>query len=210
MLALEEDDAVQLAALCAALPEARIVLIGAAALGLHVELPRTTADVDLVIALASPAFAAIARELGWSQDPRIPIRFRGPGAFRADVLAVTPADLACGSLEFEGGDRRMSLAGFDLVFAHAAPLALGDSASIAVASLATLVLLKMVAWLDRPDRRKDLADIGAALEGALAPDDERRWDRALALPDDYHAQSAFFLGRSVAEDRKSTRLNSSH
>lgn len=92
----------------------------------------------------------------------------------------------------------MSLLGFDLVLAHATPQPLDDSLTIDVANLPTLALLKMVAWLDRPDRQKDLADLGAALEGALEPDDERRWDRSLGLPDDYRLQSAFFLGQCLA------------
>ncbi|MBL8722181.1 MAG: nucleotidyl transferase AbiEii/AbiGii toxin family protein [Myxococcales bacterium] len=197
MRTLVERDVTHLAALRRASPTSRVVLIGAAALGLHVELPRTTVDVDLVMVLQSDAFDSIAEALGWSQDPRLPIRFHGRDGFRADVLSITLDDLQRDAIEF-ADDRTMSLLGFDLVLAHATPQPLDDSLTIDVANLPTLALLKMVAWLDRPDRQKDLADLGAALEGALEPDDERRWDRSLGLPDDYRLQSAFFLGQCLA------------
>lgn len=70
-----------------------------------------------------------------------------------------------------------------------------------VASLASLVVLKIVAWLDRPHApTKDLGDLAAVLGNALADDDDRRWDdthpvAASALA--FDEQSPFFMGLAV-------------
>lgn len=70
-----------------------------------------------------------------------------------------------------------------------------------VASLASLTVLKLVAWLDRPlEREKDLDDFMHALRYALPQDADCRWDTdhpvgASGL--DVDGQSAFFVGLEV-------------
>jgi predicted nucleotidyltransferase len=98
----------------------------------------------------------------------------------------------------------MSLIGFDLALDYAAPVLVpGHAQTVYVASLASLVVLKMVAWVERPFiRNKDLGDLAILLEQALAADDDRRWDRAHPLGAaqlEYDQQSPFFVGLSVAD-----------
>jgi predicted nucleotidyltransferase len=64
--------------------------------------------------------------------------------------------------------------------------------------LGSLIMLKMMAWLDRPhERGKDLEDFRRVLDYALGEDDECRWDsqhpvgsRDLA----HDEQAAFYAG----------------
>jgi predicted nucleotidyltransferase len=55
------------------------------------------------------------------------------------------------------------------------------------------VVLKMVAFLDRPEREDDLTDIAQVLERYLGPTDERRF----TLPTDYHNACAFAVGSDI-------------
>ena len=61
--------------------EAGFVLVGAAALGFHVNMTwRRTADLDLVLALPMEALSAtVARVPGWSRDERREHRWIAPG-----------------------------------------------------------------------------------------------------------------------------------
>lgn len=102
-------------------------------------------------------------------------RWYGPAHFRADIIPATRELLDAGSVQIEDG-APMSLVGFDLAFDHAVAAALpGATATVRVASLPAILVLKMVAWLDRPyERTKDLGDIAVVLADALGEDDDRR------------------------------------
>lgn len=66
--------------------------------------------------------------------------------------------------------------GFRLAFADAAPVELVPGTEVRVASLRSLVMLKMAAYLDRPwERDSDLADIAHILSEFVQPADEERW-----------------------------------
>lgn len=184
-------------------PTLCFVLVGAAALAHHVPLSRSTADIDLAMAVSPDDLDAVLGACGWVRDPRMLQRWRGPDDVVVDVLPVSPSLLAAGEVRFGDGDFVMSLVGFDLAIRDAVRVAIPASEEcVEVASLAALVVLKIVAWLDRPyDRTKDLADLAHVLTHALPHDDERRWD-----PDhpvylsgvEHAAQSAFFVGTEVA------------
>jgi predicted nucleotidyltransferase len=203
-LAISAAHARVLADLRSKWPSVNVVVIGAAALGHHIELTRTTRDVDLAVAVELDAIADLVEPLGWTRDPKVPIRWHGPDGFHADVLPATPDVLEKGEVRFEHADRAMNLLGFDLAFEHATEVALvGTAETIRVASLATIVVLKMVAWLDRPaERTKDLGDLASILEQALSKDDACRWDsdhpvRASQIP--FDLQSSYFAGMTVGE-----------
>jgi hypothetical protein len=53
--------------------------------------------------------------------------------------------------------------------------------------------MKMVAFLDRPDREDDLTDIVQVVEGYLGRIDDRRWKLSI----DFDNMSAFALGMDV-------------
>jgi predicted nucleotidyltransferase len=185
-------------------PNVKFVVIGAAAVGHYVRLARPTADVDLAIAVGEHDLNELLGTLGWKRDPRMLQRWHGPDGFMVDALPASAELLRAGRVRFDGGDVEMSLIGFDLALDHAVPVLVpGYAQPVYVASLAALVVLKMVAWVERPFlRNKDLGDLAILLEQALAADDDRRWDAAHpvgAAQLEYDQQSPFFVGLSVAE-----------
>jgi predicted nucleotidyltransferase len=198
-LKLDEDQAREIARLRERTPGARCAVIGAVAIGHHVPLPRQTRDVDLVIELGGEELTQLLTGLAWKPDPRHLQRWTGRGNFVADVLPATPTSVAAGRRAPDGKDIAMSFAGFDLLFEHATEIQIpGQNAKVYVASLGTLVVLKVAAWLDRPyDRYKDLNDIGTILASALPEDDARRWD--IPIPGDFEDQSPRFVGQQVGQ-----------
>ncbi|CAN5852044.1 hypothetical protein BH11MYX4_BH11MYX4_28560 [soil metagenome] len=176
----------------------RLVVIGATALHHHVKLPRPTADIDLVIVAELQEISELLASHDWERDKRTWQRWSRDGSL-LDVLPATPRVLEAGVVQVEGDEREMSMVGFDLALEHVVAVSIpGSHETVDLASLAAIVVLKMVAWLDRPHQRhKDLGDIACALVGALDDFDERRWVSPLA---DVHSeqQSAFFLGSEVA------------
>jgi predicted nucleotidyltransferase len=188
-----------LLALARSEPARRVVIIGAAALGHHVPLVRGTADVDLVIVAEAEEIAVLLASLGWERDATQKQRWRDRGHNAVDVLPASASVIAAGKVTLADDERVLSTVGFDLVLAHASDVAIpGTDSNVEVASLATIVVLKMVAWLDRPDeRQKDLEDLGRVFEAAIDDWDDRRWEVPLADLE-HEVQSAFFVGREVA------------
>jgi predicted nucleotidyltransferase len=160
---------------------------------------RQTHDVDLVIELGGKELTELLTGLAWKQDPRHQQRWVGGGNFVADVLPASLPSVAAGRLALDRKDSAMSFTGFDLLFDHAIEIQIpGQDATVHVASLGTLVVLKVAAWRDRPyDRYKDLNDIGTILASALPQDDARRWD--IPIPGDFEDQSPRFVGQQVGQ-----------
>jgi predicted nucleotidyltransferase len=162
-----------------------LVLVGAVALGNHLPLQRTTADIDLALLVSPADIVPLLTTLGWRRDEHMRQRWYGPAHFRADIIPATRELVATGTVQIDEG-ATMSLVGFDLAFEHAVAADLpGTSASVRVASLPAILVLKMVAWLDRPsERTKDLGDIAAVLTEALGETTtgvgtpRTRWSRA--------------------------------
>src|SRR5690242_15296065 len=76
----------------------RVVVIGAAALGHHVPLERTTADIDLVIVAAQERIDTLLESLDWKQDVKQRQRWRDDQNNVIDVLPGTPDVIAAGAL----------------------------------------------------------------------------------------------------------------
>lgn len=209
------EHAVQLARLREHEARPDFVVVGAAALGHHVPLQRKTNDVDLALVVAPNEIAAMLVSLRWEQDASVAHRWRGPDGFRADVLPATPELIDAGAVSFDRGTRSMSLVGFDLAFEHASEVDLpGTATTVKVASLASIVVLKIVAWLDRPyERTRDLGDLATVFREALGDDDDRRWDQANPVGSsglDFDDQSPFIVGldvSAIAEDVHRTRID---
>ncbi|MCK6572655.1 nucleotidyl transferase AbiEii/AbiGii toxin family protein [Myxococcota bacterium] len=200
-LPISPAHAAQLAALLGAASQVRVVVVGATALGYHLPLPRDTKDVDLAVAVAVDDVPTLMAAVGWARDPDEVQRWNGPEAFRVDVVPASAELVEQGEVRLDAGAHRMSLVGFDLVFRHAERVTLpGTSVAIDVAALSTLVVLKMVAFLDRPHARaRDLGDLDHVLRNALSEDDDRRWDEPLITAGvEFDCQSAYFMGREVA------------
>src|SRR5690606_35387484 len=82
---------------------------------------------------------------------------------------------------------------------HALPLEIAPGLSIGLAPLAVIVLLKMVAYLDRPaERERDLGDIAHIVTTYLEDDDERHWASETYYPS-FDEAGAYVLGRDLGE-----------
>lgn len=174
------------------------MVIGAVALNHHVPLERSTADVDFVIVAEAEDIAVLLRSLHWEPDLQQEHRWRDRQRNAVDVLPANAEVIAAGKVTLEREERVLSTIGFDLALEHASPVAIpGTDRVVDVASLAAIVVLKMVAWLDRPhERQRDLKDLGRVFETALDDWDDRRWQVPLADLE-HEVQAAFFVGQQV-------------
>lgn len=196
-----------LAALSRGKDRPRFVIIGAVALGHHIPLARATADVDLALVAEPDEVDSLLRMAGWLRDGRMPQRWHDNAGSKVDVLPATSRLIEAGSISFDG-TTRMSLVGFDLALEHTVRVAVpGYQLDVEVARLAALVVLKIVAWLDRPqERTKDLGDLGRMLTSALDEMDDRRWQAPLA-GEKFDEQSPIFVGREVSAIAREIHLD---
>jgi predicted nucleotidyltransferase len=179
-----------------------VVLIGAAALGCHFEMTwRRTNDLDLTFVAEPEQIADELRALGWIRDLRIEHRWTSTFGTRVDVLPASPALLAAGTHVFSETGQSMNLAAFALALAHYVALELEPGLSVDVASVPTIAVLKMAAWLDRlGERDRDLEDLAHIFDEYLSADDPRRWgDDLIEAGVPYEHQSAFVVGQDIAE-----------
>jgi predicted nucleotidyltransferase len=174
----------------------RFVVVGASALLQYLPLPRTTNDIDLAIAANDERINALLRSHTWAPDPRHSRRWIS-GQEIVDVVPATPELLAAGSIPTDG-DRELSLLGFDLALEHTSPV-LWHGRQMELATLPVLVVLKMIAWLDRPyERLKDLGDLARVFERGLDDFAPVRWEPPLAdLPAE--DQCPVFFGQRVRQ-----------
>jgi predicted nucleotidyltransferase len=174
------------------------VIIGATALGFYIEMQwRKTSDVDLVVAIERDDFpgALVDRE-GWRQTANKEHEFTSPRGAKIDILPAGEALIAAGRITWQSG-KVMSLAGMDLAFAHGSPQVTIDGGSVLVAPPPVVVILKMAAFCDGPDRReRDLEDIAHLLQSYEADNDERWWSLVLNVSND-DFPSAYLLGLDV-------------
>jgi predicted nucleotidyltransferase len=118
---------------------------------------------------------------------------------KVDFIPAGPALLASRRIVWPGTGFEMSLVGFQHVFTRCSPVEIAPGVLLQVASVPVIILLKMVAYLDRPfERADDLKDIAQVVPNYLAADDERRWtDEVFAAGVDFDGASAFVLGRDL-------------
>lgn len=172
------------------------VLIGANALAVQVDLEwRQTNDLDFVLSVPLEDYpAGLAALPGWRRRPREGEHaWLSPSGVKVDVVPAGPGLLEAGSLTWPESGHRMNLVGTRLAFDHHVRVAIDGRRSVRVATTPAIVVLKMAAFLDRPDREDDLTDIAQVVERYLGPIDDRRW----ALPVDFDNASAFALGLDV-------------
>ena len=94
----------------------------------------------------------------------------------------------------------MNLVGFRLAFEHAGYIEVERGLSVSVAPTEVIVLLKMVAYLDRPYARdRDLGDIAHILDDFIPATDGRRYgDDVFDADLTFEEVSPFLLGRRLA------------
>jgi len=179
---------------------ADLVIIGAIAYQVHFpgEL-RHTGDIDFAVALDLNEFAELERRLqrdGWIQFANREHRWRSAQGTIMDLLPAGPKLREAKQVTWPVSQFTMSLVGFEHVFTGAQPVEFSPDLTLKVISSTALMLLKIVAFMDDPQRRvKDLDDIRGLLTQYEA-DSERLFsdvviDAGLA---DFGLATAFLLG----------------
>jgi predicted nucleotidyltransferase len=179
---------------------ADLVVIGATSLLILMgDLGRFTRDVDLTVALDFHEFERLTMRLaaiGWTQAPKLEHRWIAPRGTIIDLLPAGPELRRSGSLTWPASQFKMSLAGFEHVFARAVEVHLPAGLVIRVAPPIVTTLLKIIAWVDDPYRRaKDLQDIRIVLRRYEQEGDRLFSDAVFdaELPD-FEFANAFLLG----------------
>jgi len=199
MRALAPDQVVVLRDLRRVWPEDKFVVIGATAVGFHLDFCwRTTRDLDLSIAAdIEECQEALENRPGWIRHERILHAWTAPGGVRVDIVPASVKALEVGRIDWPDGST-MSAVGLRAAFVDAVCVDVGDETIVRVASAAAITILKMAASLDRLDRERDLADIAHMIEGSIAHDDEERWSNEILDRNmDYDLVGPFLLGRRV-------------
>lgn len=175
METLPDKHRAALASLRSLLGEARITVIGAAALALRGRFSgRPTEDIDLAITASTTAIqSALAQAREWTAVGRTEHRWRHEGGALVDVVPATRELIDAGELVWPETGARMSLAGFALLD-HGSHAIDPSDPRTQLASVEAVAVLKMAAYLDRPaERLKDLADLGHLLTHYLDDGDPR-------------------------------------
>jgi predicted nucleotidyltransferase len=174
-----------LRALSSAWPGAETVVVGASAIRCHMPMSwRTSEDLDLSVAASvADAIAAIARLPGWTPDPRQEQRWHSPAGIAVDIVPASPEALARGHLDWPRTGFRMSLLGMRLAFERGVGIRVAPDLAVKVIPLHVVAVLKIVAYLDRPEsREKDLTDLAHVMHGYVGADSDRRFSSE--VPDD--------------------------
>ncbi len=177
----------------------RFCLIGATALGFHLDRTwRKTNDIDFTLSVAMNAFpAGLDRLVGWKRHRTREHEWHGPGGVQIDVLPAGDDLLKAGEVLWKSG-HRMSLVGMRLAFETAADTPIAKDLRIAVPSLCSLALLKMVAYLDRPhERERDLADLAHVLEEYVVHSDERVYGENIPSEIELERRPSFLFGADL-------------
>jgi predicted nucleotidyltransferase len=193
------EQAAVLRGLRAIWPEEAFVVIGATAIGCHIDFRwRQTRDLDLTIAADIDECREALEQLpGWFRHERLEHEWIA-GNIRVDVIPATSAALESGRIDWPSG-QVMSAIGLRAAFADNIHNDVGEHIFVRVASAAAITILKMAASIDRPERERDVEDLAHLMETVVGDDDPDRWSNSVIdLELDYELVSPFILGRRVA------------
>lgn len=190
---------------------ADLVIIGAIAYQVHFpKEDRHTSDIDFAVALDLDEFAELERRLladGWIRFANREQRWRSQRGTILDLLPAGPKLREAKQVTWPASQFTMSLVGVDHVFAEAKPVQFAPDLTLKVISSPTLMLLKVVAFMDDQQRRaKDLEDIRGLLTEYEADSDRIFSDAVIdAELDDYGLAPAFLMGldlRALCNDEE--------
>jgi len=182
---------------------ADLVIIGAIAYQVHFPKEnRHTGDIDFAVALDLDEFAELERRLladKWVRFANREHRWRSPQGTILDLLPAGPKLRAAKQVTWPASQFTMSLVGFDHVFATNQQIQFATDLSFKVISSTTLMLLKIVAYMDDQQRRaKDLEDIRGLLVEYEADSDRIFSDVVIdADLEDYGLAPAFLVGMDL-------------
>lgn len=199
MSAFTRDQAGALRQLANVYKSTRFCLIGASALACQIELPRKTGDLDVSVSASLDELAAAMTGLrDWKRHPSREQEWLSPRGIKVDVLPAGPALLAAGEIVWPESGARMSLVGIRLALERAVSFEVDTGFSIRIALVPVIAVLKMISYMDRPDRERDLHDVAHILDNYVPPDDERRFaPEVLDAGVDYEHASAYLLGSQL-------------
>lgn len=181
---------------------ADIVIVGAIAYQLHFSDDELkTGDIDFAIALDLVDFAklrAALSRMGWVQDPKREERWQSKHGALLDLIPAGKTLRESKRFTWPNSEFTMSLEGFDHAFSEAQPVNVADDLVLRIVPPVVLMLLKIIAFMDDPQRRgKDLPHIRALLS-RYEGDSDRAFTEAPAELD-YSLASAFLLGLDLRE-----------
>lgn len=168
---------------------------------------RTTRDVDVVITAATwEEFAAIKRRLtsaGFRQGEEPQRLYFGTG-IEIDLIPYSPTLAPDDRLHWPGTDLVMSTLGMAEAFECAKRTLLDSKLELPMVPVPGCVLLKLIAYHDRPEERvRDLKDVVYCFEH-YEEDSERRFEIAVGASVDgvdvqFEEAGAYLLGCEVAD-----------
>ena len=181
--------------------DAEVVVIGACALLCFLELDRLTRDIDLVVALDLDDFERLTdllQGVGWAHIENKEHRWRSRTGTIVDLLPAGPSLRVAQKVNWPQSEISMSLVGFDHVFERCVEMELSSGVSCRVAPLPVIALLKMTAYLDNRDRKKDLDDLKLILRGYADGTDRIFSDDVFdAHLEDIDLANAYLLGLDI-------------
>jgi predicted nucleotidyltransferase len=166
---------------------------------------RPTRDVNAIIAAETWAeFAELKRRLtaAWFREGQEPHRLY-LGNAEIDLIPYSPALAPGERLQWPGTGQVMSTLGTSEALEHAQFEPIEDGLVLRMVPVSGCVLLKMIAYSDRPaERERDLTDVIHCFERCEA-DGDRRFDVATGrsvdeIPIQYEEAGAYLLGSEVA------------
>ena len=186
-------------------PDIDLAVIGATALAIRGAPPaRRSDDVDIAVAVGVHDLSEIGARLqppGWEAQRRMPHRWRHHA--RRLRLDIIPAGVPPGherSLQLARG-LTIDVRGLEVAISSAEPVEVScDGApelrlTPATPPLAVLVLLKMIAFIDKPALREmDATDVARVMHAYLPEMDDRRWEAPVSTLHDEDFKGAFALG----------------
>jgi len=177
------------------------VVIGATAYRVWIDDDRRTQDVDVALAVDVDQLGSLIDRLqaaGWTQDPRREERWVTQAGARIDLLPFGEQARRTGYVTWPKAEMRMSVVGFDHVFAEAVEKELAPDTVMKVVPLHVLALLKIAAYTDDSHgRTKDLEDLGRLMEQYELEGERRFGDEVFEAGGDFESAGAFLLGLDV-------------
>lgn len=131
---------------------------------------RKTKDIDLAVMVGSnEAYEALKNRIGslpdFLPDENEPYRFIFKAAYEVDFLPFGDIQNEKGRVELKAQKSFvLDIPGFQEVEPWAETIETEEGLKLKVSSLPGIVLLKLLAWEDRPEREKDIHDIGYILK----------------------------------------------
>jgi predicted nucleotidyltransferase len=177
------------------------VIIGATAYRVWIDDDRRTQDVDVALAVDIDQLGSLTASLrvaGWTQDSKREERWVTKTGARIDLLPIGEQARRTGYVTWPKAEMRMSVVGFEHVFAEAVEKELAPETVLKVAPLHVLALLKIVAYMDDPHgRSKDLEDLGRLMEQYELEGERRFGEEVFEAGADFESAGAFLLGLDV-------------